>query len=241
MIQSETLDKFWPAYFRAHQKIDAVEKGKKNEFFGSMYADLAAVVEAVKPALLEAEIMFVQTIEEPASVESRPLLVTKLVHISGEFIGMHTPIISKDRSDPQKFGSALTYARRYALMTITGLAADDDDGNAGAAKQPKNRPQQRDNRNKPRNQGGRNQNTGRANQTNRDGAEALAKAKADLVAEVEHVRGSVESSMDTNGFLIAVSQDRLGRRPGTVEDVKTVRDAIFVGKYDLATGEKIPD
>ena len=58
-------------------------------------------------------------------------LTTRLVHESGEWIEetMSIPMI---KQDPQAFGSALTYARRYGLSSITGLYADDDDGYAAS-------------------------------------------------------------------------------------------------------------
>src|SRR5690606_24979315 len=61
--------------------------------------------------------------------DARTVLITRLVHESGEWIAGKYPI-HPVKADPQGEGSALTYARRYALMAIAGIAPEDDDGNA---------------------------------------------------------------------------------------------------------------
>lgn len=59
-------------------------------------------------------------------------LVTRIVHISGEYIQDHgTPLLCDNKSNPQKMGSAITYARRYGLCSILGIVGEqDDDGQA---------------------------------------------------------------------------------------------------------------
>jgi hypothetical protein len=60
------------------------------------------------------------------------VLVTRLIHESGEWLGSRYPV-HPVKADPQGEGSALTYARRYALMALVGIAPEDDDGNAANA------------------------------------------------------------------------------------------------------------
>jgi len=66
-------------------------------------------------------------------------VISRLTHAeSGEFVESSMPIIAKDMNDPQKWGSAITYARRYTLQSLIALPAADDDGN-GASEQPKSK------------------------------------------------------------------------------------------------------
>ncbi len=95
------------------------------------YADLAAVWDACREPLTEAGLAVLQTTR---IAEGAHVLVTRLVHTSGQYIDSETPILAKS-NDPQGFGSAMTYARRYALSAIVGVASDDDDGE-GAMRSP---------------------------------------------------------------------------------------------------------
>lgn len=130
MHTSETLVKFAPAFLLAQRAITFAAKDATNPHFRNKYADLPAVIEAVKPALNAAGIAFTQT---PAPSEPGTLaLCTRLQHESGEFIE-DTCTLPLPKADPQGYGSAMTYARRYALAAICGLFQDDDDGNAASA------------------------------------------------------------------------------------------------------------
>lgn len=104
-------------------------KDSVNPHFKSRYADLATVRDAVIPVLAKHGLCVVQL---PCEVEAGPALRTLLMHESGEWIGT-TTLLRALGNDPQKIGSALTYCRRYALQSVAGVAADDDDdGTAGA-------------------------------------------------------------------------------------------------------------
>jgi hypothetical protein len=87
------------------------------------------VVEAVKPALLEQEIIFAQGVHD---AENGVAIETMLLHSSGEWISS-TLRIPATKEDAQGYGSAITYGRRYGLQAICGLPAEDDDGNAAVA------------------------------------------------------------------------------------------------------------
>jgi len=63
------------------------------------------------------------------------VLHTRLIHSSGEWIGSEWPVAEFGRSSPQQMGSALTYARRYSLFSIVGIAGQDDDDDGAAASQ----------------------------------------------------------------------------------------------------------
>lgn len=132
MKTSETVSKISAALLKAQRAITCAAKDATNPHFKNKYADLPAVINAIKPALNDAGIMFMQT---PSPSDTGSLaLTTRLVHESGEWME-DTATVPLPKNDPQGYGSAMTYARRYSLAAITGLYQDDDDGNA--ASQPK--------------------------------------------------------------------------------------------------------
>jgi hypothetical protein len=90
---------------------------------------LPSVIDAVKTALNDAGIVFLQT--PSPSPDGMLYLTTRLLHESGEWI-QDTATTPFPKQDPQGYGSAITYLRRYSLSAITGLYQDDDDGNAAA-------------------------------------------------------------------------------------------------------------
>lgn len=136
MNKSESIAKLAAALVKAQLKIGSAKKGSANPFFKSSYADLGAVVEALKDPLNEAGISYLQIVGRD---ELGTYVETTLIHESGEFISGQTPVIIAKANDPQAVGSAITYARRYGLQAMLGIPAEDDDGEKamgrGAAKQ----------------------------------------------------------------------------------------------------------
>jgi hypothetical protein len=115
------------AMARAFAEIEAATKSATNPHFRSKYADLGAVIEALKPALIKNGLFFTQRCvpaEDGVTVE------TMLHHRNGEKEPLGTLYVPANKRDAQGFGSALTYARRYALQTAFGVPTEDDDGNA---------------------------------------------------------------------------------------------------------------
>lgn len=126
MQHSESLKEIMPALIKARGNFKAAVKDSKNPHFKSAYASLDSVVDAITDALLAQGIFQTQ----PTSVEDGvTILHTRFVHSSGEWIGSTYPV-HPVKKDPQGEGSALTYARRYALMSLAGIAPEDDDGSA---------------------------------------------------------------------------------------------------------------
>lgn len=140
----------YQALFEAKQEMVQPKKKSKNDFFKSKYADHPEVMRAVMPALTNAGIVVVESIETTTCVENSvfhldPVLVVGLVlasdpehRITGRW--PLKPVPDKNGViTPQAMGSALSYGRRYLLQTLTGVAAEDDDGNAcsGNNKPPK--------------------------------------------------------------------------------------------------------
>lgn len=119
------------ALVAASAEIGGAIKDSTNPHFRSGYASLEAVIDTVKPSLLKHGLTFVQKIleGEDAKVE------TILIHESGETLSFGVCDVPLDKKNPQGYGSALTYARRYSLLTAFGVPTVDDDGNAASAPQ----------------------------------------------------------------------------------------------------------
>lgn len=129
MKTSESIKEIAIALVDSQNKIRYAIKDSTNPHFKSRYADLGSVIDAIKESLNINGIAFIQTPTE--SQIGTLALTTRLIHKSGEWIE-DTAICPLSKNDPQGYGSALTYLRRYSLASITGLYQDDDDGNAAS-------------------------------------------------------------------------------------------------------------
>lgn len=119
------------ALVKAQKAFGPALKSSTNPHFRSRYADLSACVEAVIEGLNEAGIALVQrTSEDNTGVT----VETVFIHESGEMLECGKLHVPAAKQDPQGYGSALTYARRYSLMAACGIAPEDDDGNAATRK-----------------------------------------------------------------------------------------------------------
>lgn len=119
------------ALLKAKQAFGPVLKEKTNPAFKSKYADLGACLEAVeKPCLDNGIVLYHETSEDPTGVT----VETVFLHESGESLRCGKLHVPASKQDPQGYGSALSYARRYSLMAACGIAAEDDDGNAASKK-----------------------------------------------------------------------------------------------------------
>lgn len=114
------------AFVAAKKEFSPLLKEKTNPHFRTKYADLGACLEAVDDALLNHGIAVYQETHES---DSGVTVETVFLHESGESLRAGKLHVPATKNDPQGFGSALTYARRYSLMAACGIAADDDDGN----------------------------------------------------------------------------------------------------------------
>jgi hypothetical protein len=117
------------ALAKAQAKIEGATKGNVNPHFRAKYADLASVWDACREALTSNGIAVIQRpIPTAGDVVT---LETILAHESGEWISGQITM-RPTKADPQGIGSCLTYARRYALAAMVGVAPEDDDGNAAS-------------------------------------------------------------------------------------------------------------
>ncbi len=121
---------------KAQAQIKNAAKDSVNPHFRSKYADLGAVFDACREALTKASIAITQW--PVASDDGTQHLITRLAH-KGEWIQCRCAV-PMDKPTAHGMGSAITYARRYALSAALGIVADeDDDGNAAIGK-PSNKP-----------------------------------------------------------------------------------------------------
>jgi hypothetical protein len=119
-------------------KKDAENTGYKRGNQGTPYATLASVIDAIKAPLADNGIAYVQAPGE--MTEGKLSITTVLMHGASGGWMRSTLTIPVVASTPQAVGSAITYARRYSLMAMLGIAAEDDDGNAGSGRDEPQRP-----------------------------------------------------------------------------------------------------
>lgn len=128
MRTSESIKQIAAALAVAHAKIKHATKDSNNPHFRNDYASLESVIDVTKQAYLEAGIVVLQGM----GIDST-LLTTRLQHSSGEFIESDVKILLT-KADMQGLGSAITYARRYALSALSNLTQADDDGNGASGR-----------------------------------------------------------------------------------------------------------
>jgi hypothetical protein len=128
MNKSENLNELATALCKAQNEMGGAVKDAKNPFFKSSYADLTSVIKAIKEPFNKNGLSYVQL---PTTSDGGKGIGVKtiLMHTSGQFIEseFYLPIT---KADPQAGGSAITYARRYALQAMAGIPTADDDAEA---------------------------------------------------------------------------------------------------------------
>lgn len=130
---------------KAQAEIGKISKNKENPFFESKYADINIIIDMVKPILNKHEILFMQPL---SNVDGKPAITTILQHKEERI--EHTTVFpdlpprpeGKKSNPAQEMGSAITYYRRYALISILGLEASDDDANTAPKTEQQEKPKQ---------------------------------------------------------------------------------------------------
>jgi hypothetical protein len=127
METSPTIGKLTTALAKAQGEIRGATKDSTNPHFKSKYADLASVRDAIQGSLSKNGIAYIQFPEGgPETVK-----ITTVLALGDEWVRASYEM-RPVKADPQGVGSAITYARRYALMAAVGVAPEDDDGNAAS-------------------------------------------------------------------------------------------------------------
>ena len=129
-----------PALFAAlsaaQSEIQNATKDSKNDFFKTKYADLATVLNTVRPTFAGYDLSIMQSTEFDGTMVS---VTTAIAHAEGGYV---TSVASctPAKTDAQGIGAATTYLRRYALAAMTGIAQEDDDGQSARHERPPNDP-----------------------------------------------------------------------------------------------------
>ena len=126
MNMSDDIAELATALAKAQGEIQDASKGAENPYYKSKYADLAAVRSVIREPLAKNGLSIVQL---PKTMDGGVEVQTMLLHSSGQYISSNL-FMPAAKSDAHGVGSAITYARRYSLMSILSLATEDDDGNA---------------------------------------------------------------------------------------------------------------
>lgn len=122
-MTSEQTQELAAALAKAQGQMTAAKFNRTNPHFKNKYADLSAIIEAVRKPLSDNGLSVTQAIEINGG--GALVLVTTLRHSSGQWTDSHYPLPMNAK--PQEFGSALTYAKRYSLSSLVCISADEDD------------------------------------------------------------------------------------------------------------------
>jgi hypothetical protein len=144
MNKSESIKNFASALSKFQGEVKNPPKSASNPFFKSKYTPLDALIDAAKPLLLSNDLSYIQSCSGDGSIVT---VTTLVMHNSGEWVESEPLTLKADKATAQGAGSAITYARRYALAAVLGLASDeDDDGNdASGNKKPEQKPEPKKN------------------------------------------------------------------------------------------------
>ena len=131
----ETNDKAkraaYAALSKAQSEMGTVYKDAVNPHFRSKYAGLPAILNEIIPTLTKHGFAFLQLPDFDAA-DGTVAVHTLLIHKDGHTIEATTRAPIGKKMDPQGFGSAVTYLRRYAAQSMLGISTEDDDGNAAS-------------------------------------------------------------------------------------------------------------
>lgn len=137
------MQKIYQALIKFQSQLKPVNKDSENPFFKSSYADLSSILQTVIPLLTSHGLGIVQPMRV---TESGTILTTKIIHDSGESI--ESEMFLPHNPDPQKYGSLISYYKRYQLSALLSIATVDEDDDANKVSQPQQKsfqqaPQQR--------------------------------------------------------------------------------------------------
>lgn len=134
MKTSENITEVAKALSLMQGSMDPAKKDKVNPFFKSQYADLSSIWQAIREPLMENGLSVVQ---DAVTLEQGISVVTRILHSSGQWIEFGPLMVPLAKKDAQSVGSAISYAKRYAIGSALGVVAEtDDDGNRATKSAP---------------------------------------------------------------------------------------------------------
>lgn len=140
MNKSETTVTIFKAISAAQGDFKTVEKTSLNPHFKSKFAPLDSIIEMLRPILPKHGLSFIQFTDTD---DTGIIVETVIAHESGEWVSGRLKMPAT-KQDPQGYGSALTYGRRYGLAAALGIVSDEDvDGNGNGESEKKQQPQQK--------------------------------------------------------------------------------------------------
>lgn len=120
---------FYDDLIKVQSALESVSKSSLNPHFKNKYANLADILAVVKPALNNNNFFLTQKV---LIKDGSEVLRTEITHKSGQVLDSEAPLNVVDKTNPQKYGSAITYMRRYSLTALLGIEEEDDDGQKAA-------------------------------------------------------------------------------------------------------------
>lgn len=207
---SEAISSLATALSAAHAEIENASKNSKNPHFQSKYADLAEIINTVRPVFSRHGLSVTQC---PSYTQGIVTVTTVLMHNSGEWISSDcsAPV---SKQDAQGVGSAITYCRRYALAAMACIAQEDDDAN-GAVGHGNSQKQQSTPPKKP---------SAPATPSKSVSLDALY----EMVAEIAKSTGS-----DDNAVISRITKGTCK----VVTDIEAITEQSRVRLFDLLTSE----
>lgn len=138
MNKSEQINELATALAKAQGELENASKSSSNPHFKSKYADLAEILNTVRPVFALNGLSVTQCPSFEAGIVS---VETILMHSSGQWMSsvISAPV---SKQDAQGVGSAITYCRRYSLASVAGIAQEDDDANSAVGHAPRQQPKQ---------------------------------------------------------------------------------------------------
>lgn len=141
MDRSESIENLAKAFVKFQAEVTNPANTADNPFFKSRYAPLNEVLNLVRPILTKYGLAVIQN---PSTQGESVTVTTIIIHESGEWIKLDPLTLKADKNTAQGVGSAITYARRYALSAALGISSeDDDDGNIASGNEKQSKTQQK--------------------------------------------------------------------------------------------------
>ena len=119
------VSEIYKKLYKVQKEIGKISKDKKNGFYNSQYFDINKLIEQVTPVLDKHKLLLLQPIRDGKQC-------SVIIDLDGGFV--ESSLELPTNLDAQKIGSAITYYRRYTLVSLLGLQAEDDDGNGAMPK-----------------------------------------------------------------------------------------------------------